>query len=181
MAFPLKALILTVALGGSLPVTAFAQHARDESGHTSNQQWGITLWGLSYHTNRNAGYETLNWGLGVRYYRRPHWRWLGKSPNNRVFLEGDVIRNSNDGLALPVSAGTEYWTRLSPARCRLFAVGALTLAYYHYPATDRADVKFGPVPGAAVGCGPVKVNVSAVLRKSSSPLAALVASMTIVF
>jgi hypothetical protein len=43
------------------------------------------------------------------------------------------------------------------------------------------DIKFGPVPGVSVGCGHVKANLMAVLRKSSEPLAALTASLTIVF
>jgi hypothetical protein len=42
-------------------------------------------------------------------------------------------------------------------------------------------IKFGPVPGVAIGCGHVKANIMAVLRKSSEPLAALTASLTIVF
>jgi hypothetical protein len=37
------------------------------------------------------------------------------------------------------------------------------------------------VPGVAIGCGHVKANVIAVLRKSSEPLAALAASVTILF
>jgi hypothetical protein len=37
------------------------------------------------------------------------------------------------------------------------------------------------VPGVTVGCGHVKANVVAVLRKASEPLAALTASVTIMF
>jgi hypothetical protein len=37
------------------------------------------------------------------------------------------------------------------------------------------------VPGVSIGCGHMKTNVMAVLRKSSEPLAALTASLTIMF
>lgn len=145
------------------------------------RHWGISLWGLSYHTNHSIDYEEANLGLGLRYYARPHWRWLGDSGNNSLFLEADALRNSNRGIVLPLSAGAEY--RITPIApgCSLFAVAALTVAYYENPAKDTNQVKWGPVPGLAIGCGHVKVNVSAVLSASRVPLAALVASMTFVF
>lgn len=164
-----------------MQVTAIAQSAGEEPGEP-NHHWAIAIWGVSYHTNKSADYETLNWGLGLRYSARPRWNWLlGTSRKNRVFLEGDVIRNSNRGLLVPLSAGAEYWTGLSPGGCKLFAVAALTAAYYRYPARDYTAMKYGPVPGAALGCGPIKVNVAVVLRKSNSPLAAVVGSVTIGF
>jgi hypothetical protein len=54
--------------------------------YAEDQPWGITIWGLSYHTDRSADYNELNWGLGLRYYSRPEWKWLGTSDDNRVFL-----------------------------------------------------------------------------------------------
>jgi hypothetical protein len=156
---------------GLLPAKAQA-----EDGH-----WGITGWGLSYHVNRSVGYNEDNWGLGLRHYNRPDWKWLGHDTDNRVFLEADALRNSNRGLALPLSAGVEYHVAPLPAGCKLFAVAALVLAYYQYPDKHTTDIKFGPVPGITVGCGHLKGNVIAVLRKSSEPLAALTASLTIVF
>jgi hypothetical protein len=175
-------LFLIAVLTTALPCAARAErNSATQTPESDGSHWGITIWGLSYHTNRNADYDEHNWGLGVRYYRRPQWRWLGKSHDNRLFVEGDALRNSNGGLVLPLSAAAEYRIPGSPDRCKLFAVGALTLAYYRYPAKDRSEFKVGPVPGFAVGCGPIKVNISAVLRRSSSPLAALVASMTILF
>jgi len=82
---------------------------------------------------------------------------------------------------LPFSAGAEFRMAPLPAGCKLFAVGALTVAYYQYPNRNTSDVKVGPVPGIAIGCGRFKGNVMAVLRKSSEPLAAITASLTIGF
>lgn len=152
--------VAVVAFVAALPATASAQG-----------QWGVSVWGLSYHVDRSVDYNEDNWGLGLRYYFK----------QDRYFVEVDALRNSNRGLVLPLSAGAEFRVAPLPAGCKLFAVGALTLAYYQYPNRDTSDVKFGPVPGATIGCGHVKANVIAVLRKSSEPLAALAASVTILF
>ena len=135
------------------------------------ERWGLSIWGLSYHVDRSVDYNEDNWGLGVRYYFKP----------DRLFLEFDALRNSNRGLVLPLSLAAEFKVAPLPAGCKLFAVAALTAAYYQYPNRNTTDFKIGPVPGAAIGCGHVKGNVMAVLRKSSEPLAALTASLTIVF
>jgi hypothetical protein len=136
-----------------------------------DQRWGLSLWGLSYHVDRSVDYNEDNWGLGIRYYLKPH----------RFFLEGDALRNSNRGLVLPLSAGAEFRIAPLPAGCSVSAVAALTLAYYQYPNRNTTDIKFGPVPGVTIGCGRIKTNVMAVLRKSSEPLAAITASLTIMF
>jgi hypothetical protein len=152
-------LLLLIAVG--LPASAFA----------GDQRWGVSIWGLSYHTNRSVDYNEDNWGLGVRYYFKP----------NRLFLEADALRNSNRGLVLPVSLGAEFRVLPLPAGCQLSGVVALTAAYYQYPNQNRTDFKVGPVPGVTIGCGRVKGNVIVVLRKSSEPLAAVTASLTIMF
>jgi hypothetical protein len=173
-----KCALLVLSLLAVAPA-AFADDA--PAPPRDDRQWGISVWGVSYHLNRGADYNEDNWGLGVRYYGRPHWKLLGKNPDNRIFVEGDALRNSNGGLVLPVSTGVEYRIGKRPAALKVFAVGALTLAYYEYPAKHTSEIKAGPVPGVAVGYGRVKVNVWAVLRKSSSPLAATIGSMTIAF
>ncbi len=137
----------------------------------AGDRWGLSLWGLSYHVNRSVDYNEDNWGLGVRYYFKP----------DRLFLEFDALRNSNRGLVLPLSLGAEFKIAPLPAGCKLFAVAALVAAYYQYPNRNKTDFKIGPVPGVTIGCGHVKGNLMAVLRKSSEPLAALTASLTIVF
>jgi hypothetical protein len=100
---------------------------------------------------------------------------------NRFFFELDALRNSNRGLVVPLSAGAEFRIAPLPAGCKLSAVAALTLAYYRYPDRNLTEIKFGPVPGVSIGCGHVKANVMAVLRKSSEPLAATTVSLTIMF
>ena len=153
--------LLVVALLAAVPAAARADDRR----------WGVSLWGLSYHVNRSVDYNEDNWGLGVRYYFKP----------NRLFFEADALRNSNRGLVLPASLGLEFRLAPLPAGCKLSGVVALTAAYYQYPNQNRTDVKIGPVPGVTIGCGRVKVNTIAVLRKSSEPLAALSLSLTIMF
>ena len=139
--------------------------------HADPGPWGLSLWGLSYHVDRSVDYNEDNLGLGLRYYVKP----------DRLFVEFDALRNSNRGLVLPLSAGLEFRIAPLPAGCRLSGVAALTLAYYQYPNRKTTDIKFGPVPGVTIGCGRVNANVMAVLRKSSEPLAALTASLTILF
>jgi hypothetical protein len=155
-----KRALLAVAVVAALPATASAQG-----------KWGVSIWGMSYHVDRSVDYDEHNWGLGLRYYFRP----------DKYFVEADALRDSNRGLVVPLSAGAEFRMALLPAGCTLFGVAALTAAYYQYGNTDTSVIKFGPVPGVAIGCGRVKTNVMAVLRKSSEPLAALTASLTIVF
>jgi hypothetical protein len=158
--------VIRAVLGAVLLLAVPAAARADE------QRWGVSIWGLSYHVNRSADYNEDNWGLGVRYYFKPH----------RLFFEADALRNSNRGLVAPASLGLEFKIAPLPAGCRVSGVAALTAAYYQYPNFGTTDFKIGPVPGVTVGCGRVKANLIAVLRSSaSSPLAALTASVTIMF
>jgi hypothetical protein len=149
-----------------LTLIAVASPARAE-----DRRWGLSLWGLSYHVDRSVDYDERNWGLGLRYYLKP----------DRFFVEGDALRDSNRGLVVPLSLGLEFTIAPLPAGCKLSGVGALTAAYYQFANTSSSVVKYGPVPGVAIGCGRVKGNIMAVLRKSSEPLAAVTASLTIMF
>jgi hypothetical protein len=162
--------VVPTRLNRLLPLFLLAV-ALPSSALAADDRWGISLWGLSYHVDRSVDYNEDNWGLGLRYYFKP----------DRFFVEVDALRNSNRGLVLPLSAGAELRVAPLPAGCKLFAVAALTAAYYQYPNRNTTDIKVGPVPGVSVGCGHLKGNVMAVLRKSSEPLAALTASLTIVF
>jgi len=175
-----KSLLVLLVLSAGAPVRTFAGDGRAEPQGHADPRWALAIWGLSYHPDKAIDYDAVNWGLGLRYYARPRWRWLGESRDNRLFLEGDALRNSNGGLAVPLSAGAEYRIAASGG-CKFFVVGALTLAYYENPQKDTTELKFGPVPGAAIGCGPVKFNVSVVLSASRRVLAAVVGSLTIPF
>jgi hypothetical protein len=149
-----------------LPSSAAAQDQNDEP----PRRWGVTIWGLSYHVNKNIDYAADNWGLGVRYYIKPR----------HFFVEVDALRNSNRGLVLPVSAGAEIGVGTIGV-CRFSALAALTAAYYDNPRRGETEVKWGPVPGATIGCGRFKTNVLAILSHDNEPLAAVAISLTILF
>jgi hypothetical protein len=145
-----------------------ARAADDGGAARDDPAWGVTIWGVSYHVDDAIDYDEHNWGAGLRYYL-----------NHHVFFEGDVLRNSNRGVVLPVSAGVELGLGTIFHACRVSAVGALTLAYYQNLRTDSDYFRFGPVPGVAVRCGRVQPNVIAVLSPSHRVLAAIVGSVTI--
>jgi len=147
-------------------VAALASPAHAEDGE---MRWGVTIWGLSYHTNKSIDYDQGNWGLGLRYYFKRH-----------LFVEGDVLRNSNRGVVLPASAGVELGMGTLGA-CKVSAMGALTVAYYQNPRTESNYFKVGPVPGVSFRCGRIQPNVIAVLTPSNQIVAAIVASLTIHF
>jgi hypothetical protein len=82
---------------------------------------------------------------------------------------------------MPLSAGVEYEIVTLSEGCKLFAVGALTVAYYQNLREDAAQIKFGPVPGLTLSWGHTRTNLVLVLRSSHEVLAAIVGSLTIVF
>jgi hypothetical protein len=181
MRTPRLRLLVLLTLVLVYPSTTFADDPQDASQGGGEQRWGISIWGLSYHFDRSIDYDERNWGLGIRYYARPHWRWLGRDEDNRVFLEADALRNSHGGLVLPLSAGVEYRVKTFRGGRQLFVVGALTLAYYQNRRKQATEVKFGPVPGLTLSWGRVRTNMIVVLKPSKPPLAAIAGSVTIVF
>jgi hypothetical protein len=108
-----------------------------------------------------------NCGAGVRYNVARH-----------VFVEGDVLRNSNRGLVLPVSMGVEVPAG-SIGACKAAVIGEATLAWYQNERTDSDYFKVGPVPGVSFTCGHFKPNVVVILSPSHQPVAAVAASLTI--
>jgi hypothetical protein len=133
----------------------------------SNRRWGVSIWGLSYHIDDAVEFDEVNVGLGVRRY-----------VSRRVFVEVDALRNSNSGLAVPLSTGIEFRIA-SFGACSLHAVAAGTVVYYQNGRTDVSYVKAGPVPGLTLGCGRVKTNAIVVLRGDRQPVAAVAAALTI--
>jgi len=133
-----------------------------------DRRWGISIWGLSYHIDHEIDFDEANVGVGLRYYF-----------NRLVFVEADALRNSNRGLAVPVSAGLDLKVASLGRACNLYAVAAGTVVYYQNRRTDREYVKAGPVPGVTLGCGRVKTNAIIVLRASHQPVAVIAASLTI--
>ncbi|MGH9218126.1 MAG: hypothetical protein ACRD1W_02420 [Vicinamibacterales bacterium] len=133
-----------------------------------DQRWGISIWGLSYHIDDEIDFDEANVGLGLRYYF-----------NQPVFVEVDALRNSNGGLAVPVSAGLELKVASLGQACNLYAVAAGTVVYYQNERTELEYFKAGPVPGVTLGCGRIKTNAIIVLRASHQPVAVIAASLTI--
>jgi len=157
-----KRLLLALAIvvtGLSSPVLA------DEP---LDKRWGISIWGLSYHIEREIDFDEANLGLGLRYYF-----------NHLAFVEADVLRNSNGGIAVPLSAGLNLKVASLGRACNLYAVAAGTVVYYQNPRTEREYVKAGPVPGVTLGCGRVKTNVIIVLQPSQQPVDVIAVSLTI--
>ena len=97
----------------------------------------------------------------------------------RVFAEVDALRNSNYGLAVPLSAGFDLKFASLGQACALYAVAAGTIVYYQNLRTEREYVEAGPVPGVTLGCGRLRANAIVVLRPSHQPVAVIAASITI--
>src|SRR5688500_2299537 len=133
-----------------------------------DQRWGISIWGLSYHVDDEIDFNDANVGLGLRYYF-----------NRLVFTEVDALRNSNGGLAVPLSVGLDLKVASLGRACSLYAVAAGAVVYYQNRRTEREYFRAGPVPGVTLGCGRVKTNAIIVLRPSRQPGAVIVASLTI--
>jgi hypothetical protein len=138
------------------------------AGDDPDRRLGISIWGLSYHVDREIDYDEANLGLGLRYYF-----------TRRVFAEVDALRNSNHGLAVPLSAGLDLKFASLGQACALYAVAAATIVYYQNLRTEREYVEAGPVPGVTLGCGRVRANAIVVLRPSHQPVAVIAASITI--
>jgi hypothetical protein len=173
-------LVVLLALLVVLPSTTFAEDREDQGQAGVEDRWGISIWGLSYHIDKTIDYNENNWGLGLRYNARPQWRWLGRDEDNRVFVEVDALRNSHKGVLVPLSAGVEYEVKTFSGSCKLFVVGAFTLAYYQNPREDATEIKFGPVPGLTLSWGHLRTNLIAVLSPHA-PLSAIVLSVTVMF
>ena len=144
------------------------------------RQLAVNVWGVSYHVNRNTNYDEQNWGAGVTCYGRPDLKLLGRDENNRVFIEGDLLINSWHGLVFPLSLGVDYTVKSFDA-CRLSFFGALTVAYYQLPDRGISEVRWGPLPGFALGCGRIRTNFTLVPSPSKQLLWAVVASLSVLF
>ena len=147
-------------------VTGFSSPAL--AAEDPDQRWGISIWGLSHHIDHEIDFDEANVGLGLRYY-----------VHRLVFVEVDALRNSNRGLAVPVSAGLDLKVASLGPACNLYAVAAGTVIYYQNRRTEREYFRAGPVPGVTLGCGRVKTNAIIVLKPSSQPVSVITASLTI--
>jgi hypothetical protein len=152
----------------ALVIFLFGSASPALSADDSGQRWGLSIWGLSYHIDDDADFDEANVGVGIRYYF-----------NRRLFAEVDALRNSNGGLAVPLSAGLDFRVAAFGESCAVYAVVAGTVVYYQNRRSGVDYVKAGPVPGVTFGCGRVRTNAIVVLRGKSQPVAAIAASLTI--
>ena len=145
------------------------------------REWALNIWGITRHFDEAIDYNDLNWGAGVRCHARPEWTWLGSSPQNTVFLQGDALRNSHRGLLLASSAGAEFRAAPLGGDCHLWVAAALTVAYYVNPLKGSREALWGPVPGVSAGCGRVRVNVIFIPVTSRRLFTAATASFSVFF
>jgi hypothetical protein len=146
------------------------------------REWGITLWGISYHTPPDDNYNNLNWGLGMRCYTPIRWKWFGNADHhNRVFIDSDLIRDSHDGVLAPLSIVTEYTLMTFSQNTSLLFDAALTAAYYGFEPPTKSQVRFGPVPEFALKHRNIQTTVTLVPRAQRNPLAVVTGSVTILF
>ena len=110
----------------AMVVTGFSSPALADE--PPDKRWGISIWGLSYHIDDAIDFDEANVGLGLRYYF-----------SHRVFVEVDALRNSNRGLAVPVSAGLDLKVASLGQACSLYAVAAGTVVYYQNRRTERTS------------------------------------------
>ncbi|MEK7662514.1 MAG: hypothetical protein AAB355_03440 [Patescibacteria group bacterium] len=145
------------------------------------QQIGVNFWGASWHTQRPNRYnESGNWGLGVRCYTENPW--FGNGEKSRSFAQIDAFRNSNWGIAVPISVGTEYEIMgIAGGDCQISAVGAVGLAFYESRVNRKNSIMIGPIPGISFGCRRVKFNVTAVPKVKVDKDLIVVAAVSMTF
>lgn len=58
--------------------------------------------------------------------------------------------NSWRGLMVPLSIGADYRLKTFSGGCKLYAVAAMTVAYYNNPVKNMSEVDWGPIPGVSL-------------------------------
>jgi len=107
---------------------------------------GLNVFGLSFHTNRDAGYNEINPGVGLRYeVWRPAAHWS-------VFGDASVYYDSSREWAKYVGVGAYYSLTSS------WKIGA-TIVYAQSESYNRGKPFFAAVPGLAVEYRRVVFNV----------------------
>src|SRR5215813_6221291 len=132
-----------------------------DAGHNGPcREYGLNLWGLSFHPDRSKDYNEHNWGAGLSCYTRPDVPWLlGHNHDNRLVFEADAMLNSWRGVMVPVSIGTNYRLKTFSGGCKLYVVAALTVAYYNNAIRNASEVDWGPIPGVSFGCGNIRTSM----------------------
>jgi len=103
--FKILAMAGIAGLGGFCSQSVESEEVADHADRPSEQGeggFGINIFGLSLHTDRSAGHNEVNPGVGLRYvFRQPAPRWA-------LFGETSIYYDSNRQWAKYVALGTSY-------------------------------------------------------------------------
>jgi hypothetical protein len=128
-------------------------HDPDRVSEHGAGELGFNIFGFSIHTDRSAGHNEVNPGVGVRYaFSQPAPRWA-------LFGEGGIYYDSNREWAKYVALGTSY------RFARAWSVGA-AIAYGQSPSYNSGKPFIALVPGLAFEYR--KVVINAVLLPSEN-------------
>jgi hypothetical protein len=135
--------LLLAAAGALLAMLAFRPAQADE--------WGINVYGLSYHFDRDRAHaldvdNEFNPGIGARY-KFAQWQRVS------FFAEAGIFYDSGRNWAkvLGGAALLEVFPR--------FSIGG-ALAVFHSDTYNRGDVFIAPLPLLAYDFGPATVNLT---------------------
>ena len=123
-----------VADGASRP------HERSEA------NLGLNVFGLSFHTDRDKGYNEFNPGIGLRYTL---WR---PAPGWSVLGDSSIYYDSSRAWAKYLGVGAYYSLTSS------WKVG-VTIVYAQSESYNRGKPFFAAVPGLTFDYRPVVLNV----------------------
>jgi len=139
---PVLALLIAMATSGMIAFCAQAVEAEAaEDGSDCGLEarpgeLGLNVFGLSFHTDRNKGYNEINPGLGLRYvFWRPQPRW-------ELFGDTSIYYDSDRNWAKYIALGT-YYRFAGP-----WKAGA-AIAYGQSRSYNQGRPFFAPVPGLA--------------------------------
>jgi hypothetical protein len=117
-------------------VEAKAADGSDYGSEARPGDLGLNVFGLSFHTDRNKGYNEINPGVGLRYvFWRPQPRW-------ELFGDTSIYYDSDRNWAKYIALGT-YYRFAGP-----WKVG-VAVAYGQSRSYNQGRPFFAPVPGLA--------------------------------
>jgi len=131
------AIAAIAGLGGLCTQAVESEDLPDETNRTFEQtegELGLNIFGFSLHTDRSAGYNEVNPGIGLRYaFWNPAPRWT-------LFGDASIYYDSNRQWAKYVALGTSYRFATS------WMVGA-AVAYGQSRSYNHGKPFFALVPG----------------------------------
>jgi len=173
----MKTVSLAFAIAILFPYKVFAAEEKNIC-----SQWGINIWGFSYHTNRRNKngdkYNEFNFGGGIICFIEEKPRGMGNDKSVKLFLSADAIKNSYEGLLSMITLGVEQEAVAFSGGGKIFVMGILTLAYYEDRVNKENQIMFGPAPGISYGYKKIRVNFVFIPKEDRSYLKAVAGSAT---